>query len=248
MKKLSWLLLIVLFVAGWSRWGVGQKNRPPLTDIELLHTALSAAGAEFQLGELQAWAPISEEYYSLLQMEAAVANIAKAFDLNRHEYEINSRSTGQYSCASMECHLSDGTFLRLAVNSLAQGTTAEVSIILSNENMGYYFAHLKAAFAAAGAKGEDVKITSCLEGSLDARLRSSEQLNIVYTVFKATDVVYRGAIEANGVSQWSGWSTRFASSADTGEKQINFCISLRWDADSGKTIIRVATPVLPSSY
>lgn len=247
MKKLSLLLFIVMLVAGWSRLGMGERTRPPHTDIELLQTALSAAGAESQGGELHAWAQISQGYYSLLQTEGAVATISEALGLNRHEYEINTRSTGQFTCASMECNLPDGALLRLTVSSLAN-TTAEVSIFLSNENMESYFSRLKAAFAAAGAEGKDLKITSCLEGSVDARLRDSEKMNIAYTVFQATDAVYRGAIETHGISQWSGWSPLFASSADTGEKQVNVCISLRWDADSAKTIIRVATPVLPSSY
>lgn len=247
MKKLGLLLLIVMLVAGWSRWGVGEKARPPHTDIALLQTALSAAGAEPHGGELHAWAEISGDSYSLLHTEAAAATIATAFGLNRHEYDINTRSTGRHICASMEGNLPDGAILRLAVNSLAS-TTAEVSLFLSNENMESYFTQLKAAFAAAGAEEENIKITSCLEGSLDARLRGSEKTNIIYTVFKATEAVYRGAIEAKGVSQWSGWSALFANSADTGEKKVNLCISLRWDADSAKTIIRVATPVLPSSY
>lgn len=249
MKKLSLLVLIVMLVAGWSRWGEEHKARPAHTDIELLHIALAAAGAQPQCAELHAWAQINDEYYSLLQIEAAVESIAKELGLNRHEYDINSRSTGQYSCASMESNQSDGAFLRLTLNSLAEGTTAEVSIWLSKlEDMELCFSQIKAAFAAAGAKEESVKITSCLEGSLDARLRGSEKMNIVYTLFKSVEAIYRGAVDTKGVSQWSGWSTLFAGSASTGEKQVNFGVSLRWDVGSEKTIIRVATPVLPSSY
>lgn len=248
MKKISAIILVIMLVAGWSRWGAKDESLPPCTEIELLETALSAAGAQPLRGELHAWAEISGGS-SLLELEAVVAAIAKEFGLNRQEYDINSRSSGQYSYAHMEGDLVEGVLLRVTATLLAEETTVEVSIYQSKvEGMGTNVSRLKTAFASLGEEGKNVKITTCLEGTLNARLKDSDKLNLVYVIFNSINVTYRGAVEAKGISLWSGWSPLISDAVDAGGKQVNFCLSLRWDADACKNIIRVATPVMPSSY
>lgn len=246
MKKVWAIILIFLVLAGWSRWEGQGEPLAACSETELLATALSAAGAQPMRGELHAWARSSGES-SLLELEAAVADIAKGFGFNRQEFDINSRSSGQYAYAQMEGDLGTGV-LRVTATSLYSETTVEVNLYQTAEGLAPQVSRLTNAFAALGEAGEHVKITTCLEGPLNARLKSSDKLNLVYVVFDSLNAAYRGAIEANGISQWSGWSPLFSDAVDAGGKQVNFGLSLRWDADANKHILRVATPVLPSSY
>ncbi len=247
MKKISAIILVVMLVAGWSRWGAKEEAPPPCSEIEVLELALSAAEAQPLGGELHAWAEINGDR-SLLELEAIVAAFAKEFGLNRQEYDINSRSNGQYAYANMGGDLADGT-LRVTATSLATQTTVEVSVFQSKaEGLGLNVSRLKTAYTFLGEEGKNVKIITCLEGTLDARLIVSDKLNFAYVVFNSINAKYRGAVEAKGISLWSGWSPLIPGAVDAGGKQVNFCLSLRWDADACKNIIRVATPVMPSSY
>jgi hypothetical protein len=247
LKKISAIILVVMLVAGWSRWGAKEEAIPPSSEIEVLESALSAARAQPLRGELHAWAEINGDG-SLLELESAVAVIVKEFGLNRQEYDINSRSNGQYAYAHMEGDLADGV-LKVTATSVAMETTVEVSIFQNRaEGLGLHVSRLKTAFTLLGEEGKNVKITTCLEGTLNARLKDSDKLNFVYVVFNSINAIYRGAVEAKGISLWSGWSPLISDAVDAGGKQVNFCLSLRWDADVCKNIIRVATPVMPSSY
>lgn len=247
MKKISLLLLIAVLVMGWSHWGRELSVPLPLDELGLLQTALRATGAAPLTGELQAWVQVRREKCSLPQVEATLEGIASAFGLSRHEYDILTRSTGEYTWSSLDSALPDGGYLRLTVYSLGQATTAEVSIFnCPAQAMAQCHSQLKRALTLAGASGENVSITLCLEGSVNDRLRGGEKLNTVYSAFAAIGAIYRGAVEANGISQWSAWSNRLSAAVAAGEKQVNFGLSLYWDASAAKTVIRVATPVIPS--
>ena len=252
MKKICLLALIIILILGESRWGVEKRAIEPHSDIQILKEAFFAAGLEPGGSEIHAWAQIRaswHEFQSPVQAEAVIEAMAKAFGLNRYEYDISSRSTGDCGSASAEHNLSDNGTLYLQVNSLPGQTIAEIICRQStHDNLEARYYIIKTALAKAGAAPENVNITSCLQGYLNARLRSSEIQNIVYTGFNAAQAEYRGAIEAGRAAVWSGWSPFFASSVDTGEKQVNFGISFRWDAESERTIVWMATPVLPSVY
>lgn len=246
MKKLSLLVLITMLVVGWSQWGAGERASAPYKDIELLDLALTVAKAEPEGGKLLGRAKISGTNYSVLQGEAAVETIAEALGLHRHEYEISTRSTGKYCWATMESDDGEGVLIELVIHSTAEETVAEVSIDLEEQkNTAMYCAALKTAFLTAGAEEAEIKITTCLEGSLNAKLRQSDSLDIVYKVFDANAVVYRGALENKRECQWYGWSALFAGAENVAGKQVNFGISLSWNAAGDRTYIRVATPVLP---
>lgn len=247
MKKLWAVILVFLVLTGWSRWGAKEEAPATSSEIELLSTALSAAGVQPLGGELHAWAKSRGES-SLLELEAAVEAIVREFGLKRQEYDINSRSSGQYAYAQMEGDLGSG-MLRVTATSLGPETTIEVDLYQCQvEDLAAKAYNLKKAFASLGEAGKDVKITTCLEGTLNARLKNSDKLNLVYVVFNSINATYRGAVEAKGISQWSGWTPLIPDAVDAGGKQVNFGLSLRWDADASKHILRVATPVLPSSY
>lgn len=249
MKKISFLVLIIVLVLGWSQWGSEKSAIEPHSDIQLLKEALSAAGLQPGGGEIHAWAQVGDTYFSPVQAEAVIEAVAKDFGLNRYEYDISLRSTGDYGSASMECGLSDSDSLQIEVKSLPDRTTAEIICRQgTHDNLETRYYIIQTALAKAGAIPEKVNITSCLEGCINARLRSSEIQNIVYASFNAVTAEYRGAVESNSAAVWSGWSPFFTSSIDAGEKQVNFGISFRWDPESKKTIVWMATPVLPSIY
>ena len=247
MKKISAIILVFLVLAGWSRWGAKEEAPATSSEIELLSGALSAAGAQPLGGELHAWARSSGES-SLLEIEATVEAMVREFGLKRQEYEINSRSSGQYTYAQMEGDLGSGV-VRVTATSQGLETTIEVDLYQCPvEELAAKASCLKKAFATLGAAGKDVKITTCLEGTLNARLKNCDKLNLVYVVFNSIKANYRGAVEAKGVSQWSGWTPLIPDAVDAGGKLGNFGLSLRWEADASMHILRVATPVLPSSY
>jgi len=248
-RKISFLVLIIFLILGWSQWGTNKSSIEPHSDIQLIKEALSAACLQPGGGEIHAWAQIGDTFFSPVQAEAVIEAVAKPFGLNRYEYDICLRSTGDYGSASMEYCLSDKDSLHIEVKSLRERTTAEIICRQStHDNLETRYYIIQTALAKVGATPENVKITSCLEGFINARLRSSEIQNIVYSSFREVAAEYRGAIDANGAAVWSGWSPFFASSVDSGEKQVNFGISFRWDAESERTIVWMATPVLPSIY
>lgn len=248
MKRLSMFALVIALILGWSHWGKSQELGAT-TDLELLQMALTAAEANVWVGELNVWAAASYQVDSLTEIEELLTTIAGALGLNRHQYDLDIYSNGALYWGETKLALPDGGDLSLFARSQGQETCIQVSICqCPPEQMETYSSGLKEVFATIGLASENVKLTTCLEGLLNARLRTSERLDLAYKVFAATEMVYRGAIEAKGIYQWFGWSPGFGTTAETEKGSVNFGISIRWDAVRGQTVIRVATPVLPSSY
>lgn len=250
MKKLAFILLVFLIITGYSLGGrvEGDQDKPQ-SDIELLTQAFAATAASTGKAELYAWAVISPSYYSPRQAEAAVETMAQIFELNRDEYTVHLRSTGHYGYATMDYDLSDSTRIRLQVQSLDQKTIANIEVRKTNHRgLAVLHEQVRQALLALGVAAEDVNISSCLEGYLDAKLRDSDKLNIVYSAFKAVNAAYQEGVETNGVAVWNGWSPLFAQSVSTGRGDVNFGIAFRPEGSGNRTIVRVATPVLPGSY
>lgn len=250
MKKLVILLLLFLVFTGYSL-GKGGETDPcvPQSDVELLGRAFSATGASMTGAEFYAWSVISPSYYSPRQAEAAVEVMAQVFELNSDEYTILLRSTGHYGYATMVCDLSDSTTLRLQVQSLDQETVASIEVRQTNHRgLAVLHAQIQQALLALGVADEDVNITSCLEGNMDARLKDSDKLNIVYSAFKAVEAAYQEGLEVNGVQLWNGRSPLFSQTVSAKRRDVNFGIAFRPESANGRTIVRIATPVLPGSY
>lgn len=251
MKKLAVIiLLLVLIFAGYSV-GKGEEAdfSSPQSDVELLAQAFAATGASAGRAEFHAQSVIAPSYYPPRQAEAALEVMAQVFELNIDEYTVCLRSTGHYGYATMSCALSDSVRLRLEVLSLDQETIARIEVRQTNHRgVAALHEQMQRALLALGVAAEDVKITSCLEGYVDARLRDSDKLNIVYSAFKAVDAAYQEGVEVNGIHIWHGWSPSFAHSVNTLRRDVNFGIAFRPESAGSRTIVRVATPVLPGSY
>lgn len=251
MKKVAAILALVILYVGWSLGGETQADSQgdAISDLALLSNAFAATSAASGRAEFHGWSVISSTYFSPREAEAAVEAMAEIFELNRNEYKIYLRSTGHYGYATMDFDLSETVRLRLQVQSLDNETVASIEVYQSNHRgLAATYQQIKQALQAVGAQEEDVKITSCLEGYFDARLRDSDKLNTVYSAFNSVEAVYQEGIDANGVTVWSGWSPLFAHSVSTGHKDVNFCIAFRWEGESKRTLVRIATPVLPGSY
>jgi len=251
MKKIAIIILLVLIYVGWAYGGGASTDSiyVPGEDIELLRMAFQASSAIPGNAEIYGWSEISSHYYSPREAEAAVEKMAKIFELSRDEYTIHLRSTGSYGYAIMEYDLSESVWLRLQVQSLDNKTIASVEIKQTNHReLESKYQRVKLALQNLGNQEEDVKITSCLEGYMGARLRDSEKLNITYAAFNAVEAIYQEGLNSNGVDVWAGWSPLFGQSVNTGHKDVNFGIAFRSESGSKKTIVRVATPVLPGSY
>lgn len=250
MKKLVVLLMLFLVFTGYSL-GKGEEHDSsmPQSDVELLGRAFSATGASVTGAEFYAWSVISTNYYSPRQAEAAVEIMAQVFELGRDEYTILLRSTGHYGYATMDCDLSDSISLRVQVQSMDEKTIASIEVRQTNHRgIATIHSQIQRALLALAVEDEDVNITSCLEGNVDARLRDSDKLNTVYSAFKAVDAAYQEGVEVNGVQVWNGWSPLFSQSITAGRKDVNFGIAFRPESATGSTIVRIATPVLPGSY
>jgi hypothetical protein len=249
MKKAGVLFLLILLCASWTAGRKAEKPaQRPGEDIELLKMAFAATAAAPAGAEISGWAVLAPTYYSPREAEAAVESMARIFELNRNEYTILLRSTGHYGYALMDCDLSDSVSLRVQVQSLDTETIASIEIKQTHHReLELRYRQLKQALLALNPE-EDVKITSCLEGTLNARLRNSERLNLAYSAFSAVEAIFQEGIDASGLAVWSGWSPMFAQVMNTGNKEVNFGIAFRYESGSRKTIVRVATPVLPGSY
>jgi hypothetical protein len=252
MKKLIALILLVLLYAGWTMGGDDGGNLAGPEqgeDIGLLRMAFAATGAAVMGAEIHGWSVISDKYYSPREAEAAIEIMAREFELKRAEYSVHLRSTGQYGYAVMEYNLSESVWLRLQVQSLDNETIASVEIRQTNQrDLESRYQKARLALQAVGTSNQEVNITSCLEGYLDARLRDSEKLNLAYAAFNAVEAYYQEGIDSNGIIVWSGWSPLFAHSVETGRKEVNFGIAFRPESGGRRTFVRVATPVLPGSY
>ena len=195
------------------------KNRPtsPKTFRHPVVRSFCRHRAVADAAEISAWAVVAPSHYTPRQAEAAVETMAEAFELNRLEYNVQLRSTGHYGYALLDYELSDTVHLRIQVQSLDTETIACIEI-RQTVHRGLETMHRQTlqAFAALGIAAEEVKITSCLEGHVNARLRDSDKLNLVYSAFNAVDAAYQEGVNANGVAVWSGWSPRFAQSVHTG--------------------------------
>jgi|SRR5690554_1778715 len=249
MKRLAFIFALVILYVAIAGGGQEASSAQGAETITLLKQAFATTAATPGGAELYGWAMVAEEYYSPRQAEEAAAVMASAFELNRNEYKIQLRSTGYYGYAVLEYDLSQDVFLRIQVQSVDDETIASIELRQQHQRgLEKRVEQIQMALESLGIGEKDVKITSCLEGYLDARLGNSEKLNLVYTAFNSVDAEYREGMEEDGVAVWSGWSPQFEQSVSNNRGNINFGIAFRHESGSNKTMVRVATPVLPGSY
>lgn len=249
MKKIAVLLMLVLLYSGWLLGGENQvASLGYQEDIKLLRQAFGATDANPSGAELYAWVKLGDKYYSPREAEEVVIVLAREFDLNRNEFDIQYRATGHYGYAIVDYDLTETVKLRIQVQSLDKETLASIEIKQQHHrDLEHTYNKVRQALQKQAPLGEEVKITSCLEGYLDVRLRDSEKLNMAYAAFNAVEANFQEGIDTSGVSSLSCWSPLFEQSTSIGHKEVNFGIAFR-TANNQRTIIRVATPVLPGSY
>lgn len=250
-KSVLWvgMLLILVLVASQlyslSRSALSQSA----DDFSLLRKALAATGAHAVSAEIQAWCEIADYYYSPREAEAAVTEMAEAFEISPLELKIILRSTGHYGYAVAEFNLAPDVWVRFQIQSLDNATVAAVELIQHHHReLSYRWQQVQNAVDAVNVGAGQVKITSCLSGQVNARLMESEKLNLVYAAFNAVQADYQQGTETGSAYVWSGYSPLFSSVAETARHRISFTMSIKTNKDSGFTVVRVATPVLPGSY
>lgn len=244
MKRLSLFFMVIMLVAGWARWG-GSQEQIAADDSELLLAAIAESCGQPVRGELYSWAVLPERA-TLLQTEELIETIAGAMGITRHQYDLSVRSNGKTVQGEIETDLAGGGCLRLFLSSQGENTGIETRVLrCPPERMGDCCRNLENALLKSGVAPEEVKITTCFEGLLNARLSNSEKLDLIYRIFRGTETTYRGAIETKGISQWFGWSPQFKNQEETEKGMVNLGVSFRWDGEEACTVIRVATPVLP---
>lgn len=250
-RTVLWVgILLIMVFAGtqvYSRARSGEALAKD--DIALLQQALKATGARPLAAEIHGWCQIAGRYFSPREMEEAVKKMAGVFEINPLELTLILRSTGQYGYAVADFPLTPDVSVRFQVQSVDSRTIAMVELSQEHQReLDYRWQQVHDAIATVNADAGQVKITSCLTGKVSARLRESDKLNLVYAAFNAVQAVYRQGASAGGSDVWSGFSPLFSDAAETAREKISFSVAIKRTGDSGGSIVRVATPVLPGSY
>lgn len=247
MKKIIAVLVLVLMAALWQQGSLTfwRPVSASETDVGLLNHSLTATGAQPTRAIFNGWAPLSRASEPK-EMQVIVGSIASELGLNPAIHEITLRSTGDYSYAVLE-HEDETKWLRIQVQYVNNQSYASIDIRQKDQhNIEQVYQKLSDALETVKLSDGSVIITACLEGTLNARLREGEKLDLLYNAFNAADASYLKGTEIGGLTVWSGYSPRFAFSAGGGE--ANLSLSLSYDDAIRQTVVRVATPVLPGSY
>jgi hypothetical protein len=216
-------------------------------EVAVLQRALAATGAKPGEAEFHGWTKVSDRYMPPRELEELVREMARAFELTEAELDIILRATGFYAYAVVDFKLTESISLRIQAQALQNQTIASVEFRQGHQrDMAYNLERVREALKLVSGNG-DINITSCLVGTINGRVKNSEKLNIAAAAFVAVRGSYLEGIELNTLSVWTGWSPFLPEGIEFARQQINFSVSVGSDS-AGKTIIRVATPVIPGSY
>lgn len=250
MKKTIALCLLLFVMLGVYYWLASNPQSQAAAlecEVVVLQRALAATGAKPVEAEFHGWTKVSDRYMAPRELEGLVLEMAKAFDLAEAELDILLRATGYYAYAVVDYKLTESITLRLQAQALQDQTIASVEYRQGHQrDLAYNLERVQEALLLVSGNG-DINITSCLVGTINGRVKNGEKLNIAAAAFVAVEGSYLEGTDLDTLSVWTGWSPHLPEGIEFARQQINFSVSVGSDS-AGKTIIRVATPVIPGSY
>lgn len=248
-KRNAAALLCALFCAQWLCPARGENV--PITTAQPLVAALQATGAELDRGYFVGSAYLADCGAQDAARQADAVLAAFGFAGARVVEEQQHGEAGySYALAVKEPQMS----LRVAVRRLSEAQSAQKTLRLQIEVwreglQTHEVAPIEAKIRAAIEKSDGIpRISTCLEGHLDGKLRKDQRRLALEDAFAAVGANITARTEAEVYDSYVGYTPLLREMVRAGGMRLNLNAAMRYHAYDGSTHVVVGSPVIAVPY
>lgn len=216
-----------------------------------LAMALQATGAELDRGYFVGSARIANRGDA--EMARLAADALAAFGLEA-AHAVEEQSCGEagrsYSLHARMGRTAVNVALRRARQAQSAQDTLDLKVELWQENLqAEEIAPLEDKLRAAIENLDGIpRISTCLEGHLDGKLRKDQRDLALEDAFDAIGAKITARTETEMYGSYAGYTPLLGAAARAGGLRLNLNIAARYHAYDGSTHVHVGTPVILVSY
>lgn len=247
MKFLKMVVLVAFFMSmPGVTWSLEQKD--PFVQ------SFVSSGATLETYDIVDWSVINRDFMSFSDIEKKAEKIAELFGANGQNFKIAKESDKMYRIINMEGELDSDTFLQIIIQSVAlpeeYDVLSQTYLVLTVtgrdiEKIKEHEAKIKKVMITNGGQS---RITTCIMGSFDGKLKKASQDEVLKKLSEVLKVDKLKPIEDDYTTSAIGYSPLLDGRIDILGESYNLNIAFRYNSEDDKTYIWIGTPVISVEY
>lgn len=253
------ILKLVIMVAIISSYlcMFNRAENVPFVRQEQLGTAMAATGASLQEVSVNGWAKLPSAQLSDAQLKEIVQTCMAQLDIKPEDYKITANQTAQHSLIR-----ADTVGAKFRAVAIAQVVHIKDPMTGERQAEAYLVVNIDGASqsdlvipdwrqkisAAINNFNGSPRITTCLVGWLDGKLKDEDLGNNLNKAFKAVDADVVDTLSSANFVSYTGYSPAIDESLQYDGKKVNLNMAMRYSPQDNRTYVIIGSPVITKEY
>jgi hypothetical protein len=242
------VLFILLFVSSFA-----MIKATPAALRDPLYTAMQATGAHVGNYNMNAWAKLPKGQENDSQLQKIVENAMEQMGIGIEDYRVVHQQRGTHRTVQAESVNRDFHVTAIAkVIPNEQNADLETYLVVNIESeleTPPSISEMQEKINKIIQKnGGYPKISTCLMGWLDGKLRAGERNEILQKAFMVVDGAISDKLELEQFVSCTGFSSRIEDWVQVGDKKVNINMAMRYSQYDNRTYVLIGSPIITREY
>jgi len=232
---------------------IGPAYDAEAAELKVLAAAMDATGATVESVAFNAWARLPNTVLSDDGLAAAAAAAMETLGCDRGQYELQQSRGERHRLVKAE-YVGNGRHIVVMVQEMhpvRNRTCAEAYLVINAEMLAGKAdsAQMRGRVAAAAtAVGGRPRITTCLIGLGDDKLKKDKWSNVLRSAADALGADDVTVVIQPNYAGLTGYSPALPDCLSIADKLVNVNLAVRYSPRDNRTYVVIASPVITGEY
>lgn len=226
----------------------------PVNRREPLSAAMRAAGADVEEMSINGWAQLDNDKQSEEELEAMARTAMEQLGISAENYTLTHSKTRYQNMARAEAVADYFHAVAVAEVIFPRGEKAQPEVYLvvnietkpqKDSDMQEWHNKITGIMESFGGRP---RISTCLVGWLDGKLRDEEWNIHLRNGFNAVNATVIDKVRSNDFASFTGFSPAITEHLRVGNKRINVNMAMRYSPYDDRTYVTIGSPVITREY
>lgn len=227
----------------------------PAISGEPLNLAMESTGAHMQDYSINAWVKLPYKQANDSQLQKIVEQVMEQLGIGVEDYQVEEQQRGEHRTVRAESKNQNYHAVAIAQvipNGQTPGSEPEVYLIVNMESTvkaNPSISQMRQKISSIMQKrGSSPRISTCLIGWLDGKLRDGDQRDILQSAFKVVDGKIIDKLELEHLDSYTGFTSGIDDWLQVGGEKVNINIAIRYSQYDNRTYVIIGSPIITREY